>query len=237
MATQTVYQFYAELEGYKPKIWRRFQVAGDTSVARLGYIVMTLYEMKASHLLAVEHERPLLTPSGRKSQRTELIGRYSVPSEDNWSGADDEDATKTELAQLDLAPPSRLLVWYDFGDDWRVLVTLEKTVDHSDMSDKTLPCVLEGKGLGIIEDCGGIWGLADIADAFKAKKGKAYKHYSDWLGIDDLDMAAFDVDDMNFRLKKIPDIYAAIYEQKSYPTQASINLIERKYLKKKATPD
>ena len=40
---------------------------------------------------------------------------------------------------------------------------------------------------------------------------------------------------MNLRLQKIPDIYAKIYEQKRYPTQADINLIERKRLKKKAT--
>ena len=234
MATQPVYQFSAELEGYKPKIWRRFLVAGDTSVARLGYIVMTLYEMKASHLFAVEHECPFRTPGGKPSKRMELIGRYGIPSDECCPELDVEelDATKTELSQLDLSAPSRLLVCYDFGDGWRVLVTLEKTVDGFDVSGKTLPCVLEGKGLGIIEDCGGIWGLADIAKAFNSKKGTAYKRYCDWLGIDDLDMAAFDIDDMNVRLKKIPDIYAKIYEQQRYPTQASINLIERKYSKK-----
>ena len=32
-----VYQFYAELEGYEPEIWRRFQVNGNISAARLGY--------------------------------------------------------------------------------------------------------------------------------------------------------------------------------------------------------
>ena len=45
------YQFFAELEDYQPKIWRRFHVSGNISVARLAYIVMTMYEMKASHLL------------------------------------------------------------------------------------------------------------------------------------------------------------------------------------------
>ncbi len=54
MATKAIYQFYSELDNYRPKIWRRFQVASSVTVARLGYILMTLYEMRASHLFAVE---------------------------------------------------------------------------------------------------------------------------------------------------------------------------------------
>jgi len=38
MSNPTVYQFHAELLGYKPQIWRRFQVAGETSIAQLAYI-------------------------------------------------------------------------------------------------------------------------------------------------------------------------------------------------------
>ena len=35
MASKPIYQFYAELEDYEPKIWRRFQVMSDITVARL----------------------------------------------------------------------------------------------------------------------------------------------------------------------------------------------------------
>ena len=51
--------------------------------------------------------------------------------------------------------------------------------------------------------------------------------------MDDFDVTAFDIDDMNFRLKKIPRVYARCYEQQLAPTQRSIDLIERKYVKKK----
>ena len=44
----------AELEEYEPKIWRRFQVMNDITVARLAYILMTLFEMKGSHLYKFE---------------------------------------------------------------------------------------------------------------------------------------------------------------------------------------
>ena len=230
-----VYQLYAELEDYKPKIWRRFQVKGDITVARLGYIVMTLYEMKASHLLAMEHESPFLTATGRQSKRMQLLGRYDIPSKTfagDWDDVESQDATRTELSKLNLEAPSRIVVCYDFGDNWRVLVTLEKELDDPGLSPKELPRVLEGKGFGIVEDCGGIYGLSDLEQAFKKKKGKEYNEYRSWLGVDDLDLAAFDLEDMNFRLKKIPAIYAKIYEHGAYPSQRSIDLIERKYLQK-----
>ena len=54
MASHPIYQFYAELDDYKPKIWRRFQVTDDVTVARLGYIIQVLFEMTASHLMAIE---------------------------------------------------------------------------------------------------------------------------------------------------------------------------------------
>jgi hypothetical protein len=228
-----VYQFYSELEDYNPKIWRRLQVRSDITIARLGYIVMTMYEMKASHLLALEHERPFLTASGSQSKRMELICRYYIPGDaENYADNDSEDATMTKLSNLNLEAPSRVVVWYDFGDSWRVLVTLEKELDESGLSAKELPRVLEGEGFGIVEDCGGIYGLADLAQAFKKRKGEEYEEYREWLGVDSLDLTKFGLDDMNFRLKKIPTIYAKIYEQQAYPSQRSIDLIERKYLKK-----
>ena len=92
--------------------------------------------------------------------------------------------------------------------------------------------MLEGEGFGIVEDCGGIYGLADLALAFNEKNGEQYEDFRSWLGVDDLDLEMFDLDDMNFRLKKLPAIYAKIYEQRAYPTQRSIDLIERKYLQK-----
>ena len=55
MASQPIYQFYAELKDYKPLIWRRFQVAGSITLAQLGYVTMTLFEMKGSHLFHLEY--------------------------------------------------------------------------------------------------------------------------------------------------------------------------------------
>ena len=229
MASQPIYQFYAELEGYEPKIWRRFQLQGSCTIARLGYIVMALYEMQASHLLAVEHSFVLDLIRTKEN----ITHRYAIPDEDGeWEDEDDADATRYKLTQTNIDEESRVTVLYDFGDGWEVKLKLEKVFSDPDLPGKELPRVLEGEGFGIIEDCGGPGGLADLAAAFKAKQGEEYEDLREWLGVDELDLERFDLDDMNFRLKKLPRIFADIYENFNYPTQRSIDLIERKYLRK-----
>jgi hypothetical protein len=250
MASHPIYQFYAELDDYKPKIWRRFQVTDDITVARLGYIIQVLFEMTASHLMAIEvpqgenFERymktnhPDLSKAAVSDNWDNLIYRYEVPDDDLEPFSDPHrnvkvaDATETRLRRVVSEPGSKLNFNYDFGDDWWVSLTLEKIFTDKELPGGELPRALEGAGFGIIEDVGGTSGLEDLAKAFKRKKGADYKQFSEWLGVTELNMAAFDLEDINFRLKKIPRIYKQCYEDRLSPTQKSINLIERKYLRK-----
>ncbi len=54
MASQPICQFYAELTDYEPKMWWRFQVMNSITMAKLGYIIMTMFEMQASHLFCFD---------------------------------------------------------------------------------------------------------------------------------------------------------------------------------------
>ena len=252
MASHPIYQFYAELDDYKPKIWRRFQVTDDITVARLGYIIQMLFEMTASHLMAIEvpqsenfrnYMRINYPSEAHKYMvydiKDEKIMRYEIPDNDLEPFSDPhrnvtvEDATQTRLRRVIYEPNDKLNFNYDFGDDWWVSLTLEKIFEDKDIPGKELPRVLDGAGFGIVEDVGGTGGLEDLAKAFKKKKGAEYKQFSEWLGVKDLNISAFDIDDMNFRVKKIPRIYKQCYEDRMTPTQQSVNLIERKYLRKK----
>ena len=56
MAGKPIYQIYAELQDYEPKIWRRFQVMNDITLAKLAYILMTLFEMQGGHLYLFEED-------------------------------------------------------------------------------------------------------------------------------------------------------------------------------------
>lgn len=54
MAAKQIYTLYAELKDYEPKIWRRFEVVSNITIARLGYILMMLFEMQASRLFSFD---------------------------------------------------------------------------------------------------------------------------------------------------------------------------------------
>jgi len=251
MANHPIYQFYAELDDYKPKIWRRFQVSDDITVARLCYIIQVLFEMKASHLMELEvpvgdnhkaftkKNHPEMFETLSAEYFDDIIYHYEIIDEDLGPYADPPvnmltyDATKVKIESAVSEPGDKINFHYDFGDDWRVTLTLEKAFTDKDLPGSELPRVLDGAGFGIVEDAGGVGGLEELAKAFKKKKGANYKQFSEWLGVDDLDLSAFDLEDMNFRLKKIPRIYKQCYEDRLTPTQYSINLIERKYLRKK----
>jgi hypothetical protein len=256
MSKNVIIQFYAELLGFEQKIWRRFQVKSDITVARLGYIVQVLFEMTASHLMAIEvpegenfctflrNEYPSVDQNPQKYGRSaDLIMRYEISNDapktflnllsPGQANVHIADATQVLLHEALMEIDYKLNFYYDFGDGWQVPLTREKIIAAKDLPGVALPRVLEGAGFGIVEDVGGIGGLAELAKAFKKKKGEDYKHFREWLGINEFDITAFDLDDMNFRLKKIPRIYKEIYEDELEPTQRSINLIERKYLHKK----
>jgi hypothetical protein len=243
MATQPIYQFYSCLKDYQPVIWRRFQVAGNVSLARLGYILMTMYEMQASHLFCIDYflkedlldylrEKNLPTEDMRWN-RPEVI-HYEVLTEESLPDTETErtmDATAMTLRRLSNTPGLRLCMQYDYGDGWEVELRLEQVFQDDALPGKLLPRVLEGEGFGIIEDCGGVSGLERLAKAFQKKKGREYTEYSEWLGVKELDLSAFDIDDMNYRLKKVPRIYRDAYELGLQPTKQSLALLERKYLK------
>lgn len=225
MASHPIYQFYAELDDFKPKIWRRFQVSEHITPARLCYIVEVLLEMTASHLMALEMPYDELNAV----LRFEIMDEEFEDFPDPHRKVSTYDATQGSLRQIGLRPGSKLQFNYDFGDGWRVNLTLEEVFEDKDLPGDSLPRVLDGAGFGIVEDCGGTDGLEELVKAYKKKKGAAYKDYCDWLGTDSFDITAFDLTDMNFRLKKIPRIYKQCYEDRLPPTQRSIDLIERKY--------
>jgi hypothetical protein len=246
MASQPIYQFYAELSDYQPKIWRRFQVANTISMARLGYIVMTLFEMQGSHLFcfdvpAEENFRKCVGDEinngiNRKAIRmfSEKPGysqlRVELPGEDGFTNARKRslDARLTKVKNILTHEKESMTFTYDFGDSWMIRLVLETIIRDEDLPGKELPRVLDGERFGIIEDCGGPGGLDVIAKAFKMKRGSKYKEYCDWLGTADLDLGHFDIDDMNYRLKRVPRIYANSYEKDMEPSQRSIDLLARR---------
>jgi len=249
MASQPIYQFCAELCYYKPKIWRRFQVLNNVTMARLGYIIMTMFEMQASHLFCfnvpvADNFRKCVgdyTENDVNSKAIEIFKakpelsqlHIELRREDGFSEFEGRtmDAAETSVKKVLTEENESVKFNYDYGDGWEIDLVLEKIYEDKTLLGKELPRVLDGQGYGIIEDCGGPGGLENIIKAFKKEKGSQYEEYCEWLGVDDLDLSVFDIDDMNFRLKKVPRIFADAYECGLEPTKRSMDILTRKYKK------
>lgn len=242
MASQPIYQFYSELRDYEPKIWRRFQVPGNITMSRLGYILMTMYEMQANHLFCLTvpiRENVALEGKMGSGDKEFLypddIWRFEIENEELFPEDHTTkvyDAAEHKMKSILLGcPGEKLVLEYDYGDGWEVEVTLESITEDKEFSGRDLPRVLDGGGYGIVEDCGGTGGLERLAEAFRRKTGDDYETYRNWLGVDEFDLTSFDLADMNMRLKRAPRIYAELYEYGCAPSKRSMDFLERKYMK------
>lgn len=244
MASQPIYEMYAELKEYEPKMWRRFQVMNNVSMARLAYIIMTMFEMEANHLFCftVPYAENYFKEQRKRCKNEDIIDIFKYhPELTSWRiellNEEDDcpckgrkmDAEETKLKQVLAYAEDKLLFEYDFGDGWEIMVILERVLEDSGISGKELPRVLEGEGYGIIEDCGGPGGLENLAKIFRRREGREYEDYKEWIGKEELDLSMFDLKDINYRLKKLPRIYRDIYEYGLEPTVQSMKLLKREY--------
>lgn len=247
MASKPIYQIYVELQEYEPKIWRRFQVMNDITAARLAYILMTLFEMQGNHLYKFEVDElnnfiinnlEFYNKHIKDFKNDDFfkIGQYGcIFEDDNIIPRLDKryrelkDAKDVKLKHILSRENEKMEFQYDFGDNWCFNIVLEKIFQDANINGRDLPRVIEGEGFGIIEDCGGTMGLEDIREAFKIKNGEDYEMYSNWLGKDELDLSKCDLNDLNFRLKKLPRIFKDSYEYGLEPTEYSIKILDRQY--------
>ncbi len=199
MASRPVLQFYAELQDYEPKIWRRFQVQDSITYARLGYIIMTLFEMEATHLFCMDIPKKKV--------------HYELPPSDMFCGEYDrirgDRADEAKLFNGFVKPGDEIIFTYDFGAEWKITIKLEKSEVDNETYGREFPKVVDGEGYGIIEKCAGVDGL---------------KNYSG-----EIDLTKFDIKDMAFRVKKVPRIYRDLYECDYAPSKRAIDILNRKY--------
>jgi hypothetical protein len=83
----------------------------------------------------------------------------------------------------------RILYEYDFGDSWEH--TLEFEGSRPAEAGKEYPVCLEGARACPPEDCGGVWGYADLVKAIGSKRHPRHKELLEWLG-GTFDPEAFD---------------------------------------------
>jgi hypothetical protein len=182
------YQLQIVLLGAKPLIWRRLQVPGDANLGWLHAVIQVAMGWTNSHL------HHFLTSDARYSdpRHIEDMGLGEEP---------DRDEEKAMLMQV--APHERVQFGYeyDFGDSWEHEITVEKILPNETAAAMTAFC-LDGARACPPEDCGGIWGYAELLKTLKNPKHPEHKTMKEWLGRP-FDAKAFDVAKTNLWLRKL----------------------------------
>ncbi|HCU95475.1 MAG TPA: hypothetical protein DHU96_23290 [Actinobacteria bacterium] len=177
-----VYQLKISLCGVsKPPVWRRVVVPADITLEDLHTVILGAMGWHGGHLHVFS------------------TGWEEYGSPDPELGHTDETAVR--LRQLLPEPGGKLRYTYDFGDDWEHDILLEKVLLQTPTS--TYPSCLAGKGACPPEDCGGVWGYADLKEILADPGHDQHQEMLDWLCLDSgeaFDPSAFSVDAVNTRL-------------------------------------
>jgi hypothetical protein len=156
-----IYQLKVGLRGATPPIWRRLEVPADISLARLHTVIQIAFGWDDSHLHVFE------TPYGRFGTDADLGHRTE---------------TSVTLEQVATAVNSKLRYTYDFGDNWDHDIRVEKVLDHDETAE--YPRCTGGRRAAPPDDCGGIWGYAELVEVLRDPADQEHQDRLEWLGLD-----------------------------------------------------
>jgi Plasmid pRiA4b ORF-3-like protein len=179
-ATGTIYQLKIALKDIRPPIWRRILVP-DCSLVELHEIIQVAMGWEDYHLFDFE------------------VGgeRYTDPR--GMNDLDMEDASRARLSDIIPKEKFKFSYTYDFGDDWRHEVLVEKILPPE--AGQKYPACLDGKRACPPEDVGGPWGYQEFVEAIRDPKHERHEELLDWSG--EYEPEAFDLDSVNKELRRL----------------------------------
>ncbi len=182
-----VFQLKVTLQGIKPPVWRRVLVDGASTLDQVHEVIQAAFGWWNYHLHEFE------------------VGdaRYGVPDEDYNPEYDFGPPTIDEgQVRLDsvAGEGSKLDYTYDFGDDWRHRIVVEKVLAADDGAPVTVPACVDGRRACPPEDCGGPWGYEELLAIFADPSHPEHAERREWLGRP-FDPDAFEAGDFETNLR------------------------------------
>lgn len=183
--TSKIYQIQIALKGFKPKIWRRLLVPSDLLLSDFHKIIQITMGWTNSHLHQFIKNRTFYT--------------VRMQDDDLWDEMGNVDYKKIKVSDLLKKEKEKIVYEYDFGDGWEHDIILEKILPI-DRNTK-YPICLTGKNNCPPEDCGGVWGYADMLEVLKDPEHEEYESYIEWLG-EEFNPKYFDKEEVNKLLRE-----------------------------------
>lgn len=152
-AATSVHRVKVSLYGARPPVWRRIEIPSAMRLDLVHEVMQVAFDWHGYHLHVFET----------------VCGQFGAPDDDDDWG-DREDEATVALAQVAAAEKAKVAYTYDFGDDWRHDIVVEKITPAE--PGVAYPRCTGGRREAPPEDCGGIWAFnefpAALDDAFDA---------------------------------------------------------------------
>lgn len=186
-----VYQFKISLKGIKPTIWRRIQVPETYTFWDLHVAIQDAMGWEDYHL----HEFRMMNPDVVENVKIGYPdGEYGMLILKGWEQwISDYFSMGNSLAEY----------IYDFGDNWKHIIRLERIITRSKKID--YPVCIAGERACPPEDCGSYRGYENFLKAISDPNHEQHKELLTWIG-GEFDAEHFDIkkvffDDPEDRLK------------------------------------
>lgn len=151
------YEINASLDGFNKEIKRTIRVNGDITLDHFISMVIVAFNGDLSHLYGLRRNKISYSPD-------ENYFIFSNP-----------------LSYIDLKEKDKFKIIYDYGDNWIINITIKKVLEKNKEADFQ---IIKGKGYGLVDDCGGTYGLSEIFSG----NSSWYEDEDDYPKIDDFDL-------------------------------------------------
>ncbi|MDG4835456.1 plasmid pRiA4b ORF-3 family protein [Micromonospora sp. WMMD967] len=155
-----IYQIKIGLRGAKPPIWRRLELPADTSLAALHHIIQVAFGWNDSHLHVFET----------------AYGDFGVADRELGYRAE----APVTLEQVASGVGDRFRYSYDFGDGWEHEIVVEKVLPRQAIA---YPRCTAGRRAAPPDDCGGVWGYAELVEVLGDPGHPHHGGRLEWLGL------------------------------------------------------
>lgn len=128
------------------------------------------------------------------------VGRERYGEPDPGGELEFADEGRVKISQVAAGGHKKFTYTYDFGDDWRHAIVVEKVLDAE--PGVRYPRCVAGKRACPPDDCGGPWGYADFLEAVRTPGHERHREVLEWVG-GPFDPEQFDAEYANKELRAV----------------------------------
>lgn len=189
--TESIHFLRVTLRHVKPVVRRELVVPSDLRLDRLHQVLQAVMGWEDEHL----HE--FIVGSMRDGEH---FGPAAARGTPDFGGPRSRPESRFTLQQIAPHKGSKVLYWYDFGDDWLHEIVV-RAVAPAIPGEANLQC-MDALGACPPEDCGGPYGYAHLREVLADPAHEDHDAMIEWVG-EDFDPSRVEIAAVNTKLASL----------------------------------